>query len=79
MRSRFVQNSRGAADALAALLALLVTAVVSLRRPGTPRVFVLDHDGCRTDRTVPVEATGQGAQFTIGGQYRAVYYEVVYP
>ncbi|MBN2450725.1 MAG: hypothetical protein JXR77_10065 [Lentisphaeria bacterium] len=50
-----------------------VKAAVEVRRPGRARVTVLDHDGCRTDRRVPVE----DATFLIDGeQHRTIYYLV---
>jgi len=52
-----------------------VVADITLAGRGTPVVHVLDHDGHRTDRTVPVH---NGA-FTIDGSlYKTPYYEIAY-
>lgn len=52
-----------------------VRAEIRLARGGTPIVWILDHDGCRTDRTVPVE----NGHFTIDGAvHKTPYYEVAY-
>jgi len=52
-----------------------VRASIRIGRAGEPTVHVLDHDGRRTGRTLPV----QGGSFTIDGSTdRTLYYEVVY-
>lgn len=52
-----------------------VHAQVSVRGKGTPTVYLLDHDGRRTERTVPVE----DGVFTIDGtRDKTLYYEIVY-
>ncbi len=52
-----------------------VRAEIRLARGGTPKVWVLDHDGCRTGVNVPVE----NGRFTIdGAAYKTPYYEVAY-
>jgi hypothetical protein len=40
-----------------------VTAQITLRRPGTPKVFALDHDGRLTPTAIPV----RNGVFTIDG------------
>jgi len=48
---------------------------VQMKRPGTPTVHILDHNGIRTGRTVPV----QNGAFTLdGAETRACYYEIAY-
>lgn len=48
---------------------------LTLRRPGRAVVHVLDHDGQRTGRTLPV----QNGRVTLdGAKTRAVYYEIEY-
>ena len=52
-----------------------VYGVVRVARPGLSAVNILDHDGRRTGRTLPVEDGG----FTINGaRDRTMYYEMVY-
>ena len=52
-----------------------VKATIKIDRPGKVTVYILDHDGVRTDRTVPV----QDGQFTIdGARDKTPYYLVVY-
>jgi hypothetical protein len=41
-----------------------VVAEISVRRPGNAKVVVLDHDGQRTDRSLPTEA----GRFTVDGK-----------
>lgn len=54
-----------------------VRAKVSFTGPRKPRqVFVLDHDGRRTDRTLPV--TPEGIVALDGTRDRTLYYEVVF-
>ena len=48
---------------------------IILKRPGTPTVHVLDHDGRRTGKTLPVE---NGRVKLDGRETKAVYYEVSY-
>jgi hypothetical protein len=50
-----------------------VVAEIRLRRQGTSRVTVLDHDGCRTAVQVPVT---DGTFVADGAAYRTAYYEV---
>jgi hypothetical protein len=52
-----------------------VKARIKLSRPGTPTVVLLDHDGCRTDRTLPVR---DGAFEIDGARDRTCYYLVSY-
>ncbi len=52
-----------------------IRATITIDRPGEAVVYVLDHDGRRTDRTVPIV----GGRFTIdGARYKTIYYQVVY-
>ncbi len=52
-----------------------VRAAITIERRGRPTVHVLDHDGRRTGRTLPV----QDGTFRIdGARNSAVYYEIVY-
>jgi hypothetical protein len=52
-----------------------VKAQITIRKQGDPVVHVLDHDGCRTDKTLPV----QNGTFTIdGARDRTPYYLVEY-
>lgn len=53
-----------------------VKAEITLKRSGTPTVYVLDHDGRRTDRTVPVSG---GVIRLDTGRDRAFSYLIVYP
>ena len=53
-----------------------VKARIAIRKPGTPQVVLLDHDGRRTDRTLPVK---DGAFEIDGARDRTCYYLVVYP
>ena len=50
-----------------------VKATITLKRPGTPTVHVLDHDGCRTDRTLPVRE----GSFEIDGARDRTCYDLV--
>jgi hypothetical protein len=52
-----------------------VRAEITVDRPGDPIVHVLDHDGRRTGRTLPVE---DGVFRIDGARDKALYYEVVY-
>lgn len=52
-----------------------VRAVLRLKRPGTPTVHVLDHDGRRTGRTLPVT---DGAVSIDTGRDTTLYYQIVY-
>ncbi len=52
-----------------------VKATIRIKRGGGPTVHVLDHDGRRTGRTVPVR---NGVLELDGARTRAVYYEVVF-
>ena len=52
-----------------------VKATIHLNRPGVPTVRLLDHDGNRTDKTVPVN----NGTFTIDGvRDQTPYYEISY-
>lgn len=52
-----------------------VKAEITIRREGNPVVHVLDHDGCRTDKTLPVN----NGTFTIdGARDQTPYYLVEY-
>jgi hypothetical protein len=52
-----------------------VKATITLKRPGNPKVIVLDQDGLRTDKTLPV----QDGVFTIdGARDKTPYYLVEY-
>ena len=53
-----------------------VKARIALRRAGTPTVTLLDHDGSRTEKTLPVRA---GAFEIDGARDRTCYYLVSYP
>lgn len=48
---------------------------LSIRREGTPTVHVLDHDGRRTGRTVPVDADTLTLD---GARHETIYYELEY-
>ena len=48
---------------------------LTFNRPGVPKVYVLDHDGRRTDKTVPAI---DGRISLDGGVTKAVYYEIEY-
>ncbi len=52
-----------------------VLAEIALARAGTPKVYVLDHDGRRTGKTVPVS---NGAFKIDGAAYKTPYYEIAY-
>jgi hypothetical protein len=52
-----------------------VKAAIRIERPGTATVRVLDHDGARTDRTIPVT---DGAFEIDANQTPTIYYEVRY-
>jgi len=52
-----------------------VQARISIRRNGQPTVYLLDHDGCRTERTLPV----RNSMFEIdGARDKTCYYLVSY-
>jgi len=53
-----------------------VKARIALRRPGIPTVTLLDHDGYRTEKTLPVSA---GAFEIDGARDHTCYYLVSYP
>lgn len=62
-------------DGQAPILMEPVRARIQLKRPGTPTVHVLDHNGARTGTTLPVE----DGSFTIDGTTtRTCYYEISY-
>ena len=50
-----------------------VTCTLTLQREGTPTVHILDHDGCRTGKTLPVI---NGTVQLDGRETQAVYYEI---
>ncbi len=53
-----------------------VKAEITLRRPGTPKIHLLDHSGGRTEKTVQVA----GGSFEIdGARHKTCYYLVSYP
>ncbi|MGD2175413.1 MAG: beta-galactosidase [Candidatus Brocadiaceae bacterium] len=52
-----------------------VKATITLRRPGDPKVILLDHDGMPTDRTLPVE---DGSLVIDGTRDRTPYYLIEY-
>jgi len=52
-----------------------VVCELTFRRSGTPKVYILDHDGCRTGTTLPVT---DGCVQLDGRETKAVYYEVSY-
>jgi len=52
-----------------------VRARITIKRSGNPKVYLLDHDGRRTKKMLPV----QDGRFEIdGGRDQTMYYEVVY-
>ena len=64
-----------AIEGTAPILIEPVKATISLNRPGTPIVRLLDHDGNRTDKTLPVT----NGTFTIdGARDQTPYYEISY-
>ena len=50
-----------------------VQARITLRKPGAPRVVLLDHDGKVTDKTVPLE---NGTLLIDGARDQTPYYLV---
>ena len=53
-----------------------VTARITLRKPGSPKVLLLDHDGKPTDKTIPLE----DHTFAVdGARDKTPYYLVRYP
>ena len=52
-----------------------VRATITIDRPGDPTVHVLDHNGCRTGRTLPVR---EGQLEIDGARDRTCYYLVEY-
>lgn len=52
-----------------------VTASLSIERPDNPTVHVLDHNGRRTGRTIPVNGTRISLD---GAEHETLYYELVY-
>ena len=69
------QRDRLTAKGSSPVLMEPVHATMRLDRPGAPTVYVLDHDGLRTDKTLPVE---NGVISIDGVRDRALYYEVSY-
>jgi hypothetical protein len=57
------------------LLVEPVSAELRIDRPGTPTVHVLDHDGRRTGRTVPLR---DGRIVLNGAEHRTIYYEIAF-
>ncbi len=53
-----------------------VRAKIRLKRAGVPTVYMCDHHGMRTDRTIP--AAKDGTIETDTARDRAIYYEVSY-
>jgi hypothetical protein len=52
-----------------------ITADIRLKRPGTPTLHILDHNGARTGKTIPV----QNGAFTLDGAASgSCYYELAY-
>lgn len=50
-------------------------ATISIRKNGRPTVHLLDHDGCRTGKTLPIT----GGTFEIdGARDKTCYYLVTY-
>jgi len=52
-----------------------VKATISVRKPGAPTLHVLDHDGCRTGATLPID---NGAFEIDGARDRTCYYLLTY-
>ena len=52
-----------------------VAAEIKLDRPGVPTVYVLDHDGRRSDRTIPLK---DGRIVLDGAENKSIYYEIEY-
>lgn len=71
--TRLVEGKFLAARGQGPVLLEPVSAEIRLRRPGTPRVIALDHDGCLTTVSVPVS---DGMFVVDGATYRTAYYEV---
>ncbi len=55
-----------------------VDATIMVRGRGAAKVQALDHDGCTSGQAVPVQTQGQDSQFSIGGAYKTLYYEVTF-
>ncbi len=72
---KWMAGRRVLAKGRAPILMEPVTADIALGRKGAPTVHVLDHDGHRTGRTVPVH---NGAFRIDGVSYKTPYYEIVY-
>lgn len=52
-----------------------VKAEIEIKRSGNPTVYICDHDGKRTDKTISIK----NGSFTIdGARTKTVYYEIVY-
>jgi hypothetical protein len=52
-----------------------VKAAITIRKAGSPKVFLLDHDGKMTDRTLPIE---NGTVTIDGARDKTPYYLVRY-
>ena len=52
-----------------------VQATISVRKPGAPELYVLDHDGCRTGATLPIN---DGTFEIDGARDRTCYYLLAY-
>lgn len=70
------QDVRIMARGAAPVLLEPVSAAINIRKNGQPTVHVLDHDGCRTGKTLPVE---EGAFQIDGARDKTCYYLVAYP
>ncbi|MFW6304098.1 MAG: hypothetical protein ACOC2L_05695, partial [Candidatus Sumerlaeota bacterium] len=69
------ENSEVVKKGKAPIIMEPVKATITLARPGAKRVVLLDHDGLRTDKTIPVE----NGRFTIDGERdKTPYYLVEY-
>ncbi len=57
-----------------------VMAAISIRKSGKPTVYLLDHDGCRTVKTLPISssAAGESAFEIDGARDRTCYYLIAY-
>ena len=52
-----------------------VSTEIKLDRPGVPTVYVLDHDGRRTEKTIPLK---DGRIVLDGAESKTIYYEIEY-
>jgi len=72
---KWMADRRVLAKGKAPILMEPVVADIALSGRGTPVVYVLDHDGHRTGKTVPVS---DGAFKIDGAAYKTPYYEIAY-